>query len=131
VDGSPHIACAVDEQTILFSPVHPVQEYTRDRSTIPYEALTSISPAGEAGVCAWRVSDGSEPIGFDGTRQPTKHRDGSVPDLAVLGRCTIRRVNHQEFAHFTKKSIHVREEFRRDIDVLDRVQARIAPTSQE
>jgi alanine racemase len=39
-----HIACAPGEDAIVFSPAHPVQEYARDLGTIPYEALTSISP---------------------------------------------------------------------------------------
>ncbi len=39
-----HIACAAGEDAIVFSPAHPVQEYARDLGTIPYEALTSISP---------------------------------------------------------------------------------------
>ncbi|MBK6410553.1 MAG: bifunctional UDP-N-acetylmuramoyl-tripeptide:D-alanyl-D-alanine ligase/alanine racemase [Flavobacteriales bacterium] len=39
-----HIPCAVGDEAILFSPAHPVQEYARDLGTIPYEALTSISP---------------------------------------------------------------------------------------
>ncbi|MGB3869132.1 MAG: bifunctional UDP-N-acetylmuramoyl-tripeptide:D-alanyl-D-alanine ligase/alanine racemase [Flavobacteriales bacterium] len=39
-----HIACVPGEDAFLFSVDHPVQEYARDLGTIPYEALTSISP---------------------------------------------------------------------------------------
>ncbi|MFT3884258.1 MAG: bifunctional UDP-N-acetylmuramoyl-tripeptide:D-alanyl-D-alanine ligase/alanine racemase [Flavobacteriales bacterium] len=38
------IPCAVGEAAIVFSPAHPVQEFARDLGTIPYEALTAISP---------------------------------------------------------------------------------------
>ncbi len=37
------LACALDDEVILFGPGHPVQEYAKDLGTIPYEALTSIS----------------------------------------------------------------------------------------
>ncbi|HNE80321.1 MAG TPA: alanine racemase, partial [Flavobacteriales bacterium] len=34
----------IDDEVIVFGPEHPVQKYARDLGTIPYEALTSISP---------------------------------------------------------------------------------------
>jgi len=36
--------CTLDDEVIVFGPEHPVQEYARDLGTIPYEALTGISP---------------------------------------------------------------------------------------
>ncbi|MBK9421980.1 MAG: bifunctional UDP-N-acetylmuramoyl-tripeptide:D-alanyl-D-alanine ligase/alanine racemase [Flavobacteriales bacterium] len=36
--------CALGDDAVVFSPAHPVQEYARDLGTIPYEALTAISP---------------------------------------------------------------------------------------
>ncbi len=39
-----NIACAEEDEAIVFGPSHPVQEFARDLGTIPYEALTSISP---------------------------------------------------------------------------------------
>jgi alanine racemase len=38
------IPCAPGDDAIVFSPQHPVQDYARDLGTIPYEALTGISP---------------------------------------------------------------------------------------
>lgn len=38
------IPCAPGDDAIVCSPGHPVQHYARDLGTIPYEALTSISP---------------------------------------------------------------------------------------
>lgn len=38
------IPCAPGDQAIVFSPQHPVRQYAIDLGTIPYEALTSISP---------------------------------------------------------------------------------------
>ena len=38
------IACRPGDDAFLFSPGHPVQEYAERLGTIPYEALTSISP---------------------------------------------------------------------------------------
>ncbi|HRO40440.1 MAG TPA: bifunctional UDP-N-acetylmuramoyl-tripeptide:D-alanyl-D-alanine ligase/alanine racemase [Flavobacteriales bacterium] len=38
------IPCAPGDEAIVFSPQHPLQDYARDLGTIPYEALTSISP---------------------------------------------------------------------------------------
>ena len=38
------IPCAPGDDAIVFSPEHPVQVYAADLGTIPYEALTSISP---------------------------------------------------------------------------------------
>ncbi|MBS1941620.1 MAG: bifunctional UDP-N-acetylmuramoyl-tripeptide:D-alanyl-D-alanine ligase/alanine racemase [Bacteroidetes bacterium] len=39
-----NIPCAAGDDAIVFSPQHPLQDYARDLGTIPYEALTSISP---------------------------------------------------------------------------------------
>lgn len=38
------IACHPSDDAFLFSPEHPVQEYAQRLGTIPYEALTAISP---------------------------------------------------------------------------------------
>lgn len=38
------IPCRADDEAIVFSPDHPLQDYARDLGTIPYEALTAISP---------------------------------------------------------------------------------------
>ncbi|HMN05160.1 MAG TPA: bifunctional UDP-N-acetylmuramoyl-tripeptide:D-alanyl-D-alanine ligase/alanine racemase [Flavobacteriales bacterium] len=38
------IPCRPGEEAFLFSPEHPVQEYAERLGTIPYEALTAISP---------------------------------------------------------------------------------------
>lgn len=38
------IACAPGHNAIVFSPQHPLQDYANDLGTIPYEALTSLSP---------------------------------------------------------------------------------------
>ena len=38
------IPCAPGDDAFVFSPQHPVQEYAADLGTIPYEALTNISP---------------------------------------------------------------------------------------
>lgn len=39
-----NIPCAPGDEAIVFSPEHPVQHYAADLGTIPYEALTGISP---------------------------------------------------------------------------------------
>jgi alanine racemase/UDP-N-acetylmuramoyl-tripeptide--D-alanyl-D-alanine ligase len=38
------IPCAPGDDAIVFSPQQPLQDYANDLGTIPYEALTSISP---------------------------------------------------------------------------------------
>lgn len=38
------IPCKAGEDAVVFSAEHPLQDYARDLGTIPYEALTSISP---------------------------------------------------------------------------------------
>ncbi len=38
------IPCQPGDDAILFSPEHPLQQYAQDLGTIPYEALTAISP---------------------------------------------------------------------------------------
>ena len=38
------IPCAPGDDAFVFSPEHPLQDYACDLGTIPYEALTSISP---------------------------------------------------------------------------------------
>ena len=38
------IPCAPGDDAVVFSPEHPLQDYAADLGTIPYEALTSISP---------------------------------------------------------------------------------------
>jgi len=38
------IPCKAGDDAFVFSPEHPLQDYARDLGTIPYEALTAISP---------------------------------------------------------------------------------------
>ena len=38
------IPCAAGDDVFVFSPLHPIQGFAQDLGTIPYEALTSISP---------------------------------------------------------------------------------------
>jgi alanine racemase len=38
------IHCRAGDDAFVFSPEHPLQDYARDLGTIPYEALTAISP---------------------------------------------------------------------------------------
>lgn len=38
------IPCRPGDDAIVFSPEHPLQQYAKDLGTIPYEALTAISP---------------------------------------------------------------------------------------
>ena len=38
------LSCSLRDEVIIFGPGHPLQEYACDLGTIPYEALTSISP---------------------------------------------------------------------------------------
>jgi alanine racemase len=38
------IRCREGDEAVFFSPLHPLQQFANDLGTIPYEALTSISP---------------------------------------------------------------------------------------